>query len=89
MRKITICGVNAREVLDCLSKKGIKHFIYTHKSNITYDILDNLGMLQYFTKILTIDDGFKRKPDPEAINYLLDSYFEQSKRVLELKDNYE
>ena len=36
--------------------------------------VENLDMLKYFTKILTIDDGFKRKPDPEAINYLIEEY---------------
>ena len=65
---------NAIEILDLLTKSGIQHFIYTHKSNIAHDILDNLNMHQYFTKVLTIDDGFKRKPDPEAINYLIHTY---------------
>lgn len=65
---------HAQEILKILYDKGIQHFIYTHKSNITFEILENLNMLQYFTKILTIDDGFKRKPDPEAINYLIEEY---------------
>jgi len=31
-------------------------------------------MYQYFEEVLTIEDGFKRKPDPEAINYLIKKY---------------
>lgn len=65
---------HAKEILDILYNKGIQHFIYTHKNIVTFEILENLDMLKYFTKILTIDDGFKRKPDPEAINYLIEEY---------------
>ena len=65
---------NAKEILDILYHKGIQHFIYTHKNIVAFEILENLDMLKYFTKILTIDDGFKRKPDPEAINYLIEEY---------------
>ncbi len=77
---------HAKETLETLSKTGIQHFIYTHKSNITYDILENLKMLQYFTKILTIDDGFKRKPDPDAINYLLKTYSLDKQEVFYVGD---
>ena len=31
-------------------------------------------MDKYFEEVLTIEDGFKRKPDPEAINYFIDKY---------------
>ena len=65
---------NAIEILEILSNQGVQHFIYTHKSNIAHIILDNLDMKRFFTEVLTIDDGFKRKPDPEAINYLVDKY---------------
>mgnify|MGYP003300171161 CR=1 FL=1 len=65
---------NAKDILEILYNKGIQHFIYTHKNKVTFEILKNLDMLKYFTKILTIDDGFRRKPDPEAINYLIKEY---------------
>ena len=65
---------HAKDILDILHNRGIKHFIYTHKNIVSFEILENLDMLKYFTKILTIDDGFKRKPDPEAINYLIEEY---------------
>ena len=31
-------------------------------------------MSRYFIEILTIEDGFQRKPNPEAINYLISKY---------------
>ena len=65
---------NAKEILVYLYSLGIKNFIYTHKGKSTFDILNNLDMTKYFTEILTIEDGFKRKPDPEAINYLISKF---------------
>ena len=65
---------NAKEILDYLSNEGSKHLIYTHKGKSTHDILKNLDMDKYFEEVLTIEDGFKRKPDPEAINYFIDKY---------------
>lgn len=65
---------NAKEILAYLTNLGIKNFIYTHKGESTYDILENLDLIQFFTEILTIEDGFKRKPDPEAINYLIERH---------------
>ena len=65
---------NAKEILEHLTFLGIKNFIYTHKGKSTFDILNNLDMSRYFTEILTIEDGFQRKPNPEAINYLIYKY---------------
>ena len=65
---------NAKEILNYLSNQNIKNFIYTHKGKSTFDILNNLNLSKFFTEILTIEDGFKRKPDPEAINYLITKY---------------
>ena len=65
---------NAKEILEYLTFLGIRNFIYTHKGKSTFDILNNLDMSKYFTEILTIEDGFRRKPDPEAINYLISKY---------------
>ena len=65
---------NAKEILEYLTFLGIRNFIYTHKGKSTFDILNNLDMSKYFTEILTIEDGFQRKPNPEAINYLISKY---------------
>ena len=65
---------NSKEILEYLYREGSKHLIYTHKGKSTHDILKNLDMDKYFEEVLTIEDGFKRKPDPEAINYFIDKY---------------
>ncbi|MBN8436356.1 HAD-IA family hydrolase [Priestia flexa] len=52
-----------------------KNVIVTHKSReSTLAILAYFGMKDYFTEIITKDDGYKRKPDTGAYAYLHDKY---------------
>ena len=64
----------AREVLNWADQVGIRNFVYTHKGDNAFTILENLGLAHYFTEILTNQSGFSRKPSPEAAIYLLDKY---------------
>lgn len=65
---------HAEEVLAQTASRGVRHFIYTHKGATTTAVLEGLGISQYFTQVVTAADGFARKPDPEAVNYLIDQY---------------
>ncbi len=66
---------HAMDILDSLKKQGIPSFVFTHRGrNTTLPILEHLDMLSYFEEILCTDDGFARKPDPQAVSYLLDKY---------------
>lgn len=64
----------ACEVLAWADQQGIQQFVYTHKGDNAFTILENLGLAHYFTEILTNQSGFSRKPSPEAAIYLLDKY---------------
>lgn len=64
----------ARDVLAWAEESGIQQFVYTHKGDNALTILRDLGLESYFTKILTSQSGFARKPNPEAATYLLDKY---------------
>lgn len=65
---------HAEEVLSTLKDHGCEHFVYTHRGESTFQILDNLGLTVYFTEILTRDSGFPRKPDPKAVLHLMEKY---------------
>lgn len=65
---------HAKEVLAQTASQGVRHFIYTHKGMTTTAVLKRLGIGSYFTQVVTAADGFARKPDPEAIHYLIDRY---------------
>lgn len=64
----------AREVLAWADQVGIRNFVYTHKRDNAFTILRDLGLESYFTEILTSQNGFARKPSPEAATYLIDKY---------------
>lgn len=65
---------HAEAVLERTASQGVRHFIYTHKGATTTAVLGRLGIADYFTRVITAADGFARKPDPEAVNYLIDQY---------------
>ena len=62
------------EILDWTQEQGIMNFIYTHKSNLTFDLLKKLEIEHYFEEVITSDNNFERKPSPQAVDYLLDKY---------------
>ena len=37
-------------------------------------MLKSLGLYDFFLEIITSQDGFPRKPEPDAIRYLLEKY---------------
>ena len=65
---------NAMEILEQLRLRGVKHYVFTHRGRTTIPVLENLGMQDYFIEILTSQSGFARKPDPEALHYLIRKY---------------
>lgn len=65
---------NAAEILSYLQDCGIPNFVYTHKGITTKTVLQNIGLYDYFVEIISAVDGFPKKPDPAAINYLIQKY---------------
>ena len=65
---------HAAEALDALCRAGYRNFIYTHRGQSTFAILEQTGLTPYFTEVLTALSGFPRKPEPDAIRYLLEKY---------------
>ncbi|GAA0055393.1 UNVERIFIED_CONTAM: HAD-IA family hydrolase [Streptococcus canis] len=64
----------AKAVLEKTSQNGIKHYVLTHKGATTSPVLERLGIAAYFEEVVTAANGFKRKPDPEALHYLIEKY---------------
>ncbi len=65
---------NAIEILTTLTNSNVQNFIYTHKGTSTLDVLKALNMDKFFVEVITGQSGFKRKPEPEAIDYLVEKY---------------
>ncbi|HEL2377661.1 TPA: HAD-IA family hydrolase [Streptococcus suis] len=64
----------AVEILNWTAEQGIQNFVYTHKSDNAFQVLEDLGIRHHFTEILTSDSGFARKPSPEALLFLIEKY---------------
>ena len=59
-------------LLRSLCGKGIKLYIYTHRDAASTEAhLQKHGLYDVFTDILTVDSGFPRKPDPQALLHML------------------
>lgn len=65
---------NAKEILEYLRSKGIKNYVFTHRGVTTETVLKNIGLFDYFDEIVNSLNGFKRKPSPDGLNYLIDKY---------------
>ncbi|GAB2022829.1 HAD family hydrolase [Pseudolactococcus yaeyamensis] len=59
-------------ILANIVENGGRNFVVSHRDDKTYDYLGGLSPL--FTEIITSDNHLARKPDPEAITYLIDKY---------------
>lgn len=65
---------HAAEILTFIQNKKIPNFVYTHKGITTKAVLQNIGLYDYFVEIVSAVEGFPKKPDPAAINYLIQKY---------------
>ena len=65
---------HAKEILEYLKSNGVDNYVYTHRGISTDTVLKNIGLYDYFIDFVTSLDDFKRKPDPEGLNYLIDKY---------------
>lgn len=60
--------------LESLAGMGCRHFVYTHSGNEIFTVLEATALLPLFTEILTAESGFPRKPEPAAIDHLVEKY---------------
>lgn len=48
-----------------------KNYLYTHRGASAITLLKKHGLSDYFSDFITFDQGFERKPNPDALNYLI------------------
>lgn len=65
---------NVINTLNKLNELNVKCFIYTHRGASTHYLLNKLNIKDYFIEVITSENGFKRKPSGEVIDYLVDKY---------------
>ena len=65
---------HAKEILEYLKSNGVNNYVYTHRGITTDTVLKNIDLYDYFIDFVTSLDDFKRKPDPEGLEYLINKY---------------
>ena len=65
---------HAVEALATLQQAGHQNFVYTHRGASCMTILEQTWLAPYFTEVVTALSGFRRKPEPDAILYLIEKY---------------
>ncbi|VTS20341.1 haloacid dehalogenase [Streptococcus pseudoporcinus] len=64
----------AKEILKKIVQDGGRNFLVSHRDNQVLDLLKEAHLERYFTEIVTANNGFARKPNPESILYLKEKY---------------
>ncbi len=65
---------HASDILNYLASKGIDNYVFTHKGIASLDILKNNDLYHFFKEVVIKENGFPRKPAPDAINYLVEKH---------------
>lgn len=65
---------HAKEILDYIVRNGMENFVFTHRGQSAITILKKNGIFSYFKEIINGENGFPRKPAPDAIKYLINKY---------------
>ena len=65
---------HAKEILEYLKSNGVNNYVYTHRGITTDTVLKNIDLYDYFIDFVTSLDDFKRKPDPEGLEHLINKY---------------
>lgn len=76
----------AYDILAKIVADGSRNFLISHRNKQVLSILELTDLSQYFTEIVTSDNGFARKPNPESMLYLKDKYHIENALVIGDRD---
>lgn len=63
-----------KELLRDIASAGGQNYIFTHRGETLFPMLERHGVSGCFRECVTAGSGFPRKPDPAGIEYLLEKY---------------
>ncbi|MBH1940393.1 HAD-IA family hydrolase [Mobilitalea sibirica] len=65
---------DCKDICKRIYESGKKNYLFTHRGKDAIAHIKHYGLDQYFEEYVIGGSGFKRKPDPEGILYLMDKY---------------
>ncbi len=73
--RIPVSYPGTKEMLARVVATGRKNYIMTHRTvKSTKELLEREGLLELVEEIVGTENNFPRKPDPAALNYLVEKY---------------
>ncbi|WP_105956113.1 HAD-IA family hydrolase [Apilactobacillus quenuiae] len=63
--------LNVEKVLKKITENGGKNYLLTHRDKSSLKLLQDFNLRNLFADVVTKNQAFKRKPDPESLNYLI------------------
>lgn len=74
------------EILEYVKKKGVRQYIITHRNQTIYKFLDEYNIRHYFIDIITRNDNFPKKPNPESFLHMIKKHGLDYKTTLAIGD---
>jgi len=86
MQEDPIIFEDTKSTLKAIVERGGKNYIISHRDLQVVDFLETKEVIQYFTYVITSNDGFPRKPDPTSIQYLFDHFGVKAEEAIMIGD---
>ncbi|MDR1012808.1 MAG: HAD-IA family hydrolase [Lactobacillales bacterium] len=77
---------DTKQTLKTIVEKGGENYVISHRNLQVVDFLKSKHLLQYFSYIITKNDGFPRKPSPVSIQYLFNHFGVKAQKTLFIGD---
>lgn len=78
--------LNVEEICRRIYQSKRTNHLYTHRGKSSIEFLKKYGMYEYFSGFITKENDFKRKPDPEALLFLINEYKMDKSEALMIGD---
>jgi HAD superfamily hydrolase (TIGR01549 family) len=74
------------DICDYIHTSGRNNYLYTHRGESALLLLDKFGLKNHFRDFITSQQGFARKPSPDAIRYLIGKHQLQPEDTIMIGD---
>ena len=77
---------NIQNLCSAICKQNKYNYLYTHRSNTAFALLEKYNMYDEFTYIVTRENGFEPKPSPQALEFMITKHFINISEALMIGD---
>lgn len=78
--------LSAKDLCEFIDRTGRCNYLCTHRGQTANQFIEKYGFTGYFKELVTSQNKFQRKPDPEALLYLMHKYGMQQEETIMVGD---